>query len=92
MTKLKNSIVTTSTTYLDIVTFPLIAIENIFSLLLLVRYLLSITTLNSYPEIVVKISFLQLHLRKNSYQTWGTPGNLSNFVLCHGSLHSAKNI
>ena len=53
MTKLKNSIVTTSTTYLDIVTFPLIAIENIFSLLLLVR--LSITTLNSYPEIVVKI-------------------------------------
>ena len=57
MTKLNNSIVINSTTYMDIVTLPLIAIENIFSLLLLVRYLLSIAAPNRHSEIVEKIQF-----------------------------------
>ena len=48
MTKSKNSIVTTSTTYLDIVIFPVIAVESIFSLLPLGRYLLPLNTLNRY--------------------------------------------
>ena len=48
MTKSKNSIVTTSTTYLGIVAFPVIVIESMFSLLPLGRYLLPITTLNIY--------------------------------------------
>ena len=52
MTKSKNSIVTISTTYLDIVTFPVIVIESTFSLLHvhvpLGRYLLPLTTLNRY--------------------------------------------
>ena len=50
MTKSKNSLVrsTTSTTYLDIVTFPVIVVESTFSLLSLGRYLLPLTTLNRY--------------------------------------------
>ena len=39
MTKSKNSMVTTNTTYLDIVMFPVIVIENTFYLLHLGRYL-----------------------------------------------------
>ena len=48
MTKSKNSIVTTGTTYLDIVTFPVIVVESTFSLLPMGRYLLPLTTLNRY--------------------------------------------
>ena len=48
MTKSKNSIVTSSTTYLNIVTFPVIVIESTFSLLHMGRYLLPLTTLNGY--------------------------------------------
>ena len=65
MTKSKNSIVTTNATYLDIVVFPVIVVEIIFSLLALGRYLLSLTALNTYtyPGIVIKISFFLLNLR-----------------------------
>ena len=48
MTKSKNSTFTTGTTYLDIVTFPVIGIERTFSLLPLGRYLLPQTTLDRY--------------------------------------------
>ena len=50
LTKSKNSIVTTSTTYLNIVTFPVIVIEGTFSSLPLGRYLLPLTTLNRYQK------------------------------------------
>ena len=94
----KNSIVTTSTTYLGIVTFPVIVIEIIFSLLPLGRYLLLITTQNRYLSrnsskifILAISSEIQLLLLQYSYcQMWGTPGDHSNFVLCHNSLSSVK--
>ena len=89
MTKSKNSIVGTSTTYLGIVTFPVIVIESTFSLIPLGRFLLALTTLNRY---------LSRHSSKNlifttsseniTYQMWGIPGNYSNFVLCHDLLNS----
>ena len=48
MTKSKKSRVTTSNTYLDIVTLPVIVIQSTFSLLPLGGYLLPLTTLNRY--------------------------------------------
>ena len=48
MKKAKKGIVTTSTTYLDIVTFLVIVVESTFSLPPLGRYLLPLATLNRY--------------------------------------------
>ena len=44
-----------STTYLDIVMFPVIVVESTFSLLPLGRYPLPLTTLNRHLSTVVKI-------------------------------------
>ena len=69
MTKSKNSIVTTSTTYLDIAMLPVIVVESTFSLVPLGRYLLSLTTLNRYLSIVVKMKFLLTILFEFSHNT-----------------------
>ena len=49
MTKSKKCTVNTGTTYLDIVTFPVIVIQGTF-LLPLSRHLFPLTTLNRYPD------------------------------------------
>ena len=48
MSKSKND--TTGTTYLDIVTFLVLVVENTLSSLPLGRYLLPVTTLNGFPS------------------------------------------
>ena len=63
--KSKNCTVTRTKTYLATDTLPVVVKESVFPLLPLGRYLLPITTCNRYnPEIVLEISFIQLHLGK----------------------------
>ena len=91
MTKSKNSIVTTSTTYLDKVTFPVIVIESTFSLLLLDRYLLPLTTLNRYLSSHSK-NFIFTTLSENATITRHGVFlvTIPVFVLCHDSLNSVN--
>ena len=73
--KIQNSIITTRTTYLDIVTFLVMVIEITISLLPLGRYLLPLTTWNTcgvFLEIISILCFVTIHwiqwesFRKNS--------------------------
>ena len=80
--KIQNSIVTTSTTYLDIATFPVILIESAFSLLPLCMYL-SIAS-NHIEQNMNSDIFNNIY---NYYQMWGIPNSHSNFVLFITSLY-----
>ena len=87
MTESKNNIVTTSTTYLDIVTFQVIVIESTLALLPLGRYLLLLTILNRYlSRYNNKTSFENVTItRCGIFQV-----TIQFFVLCHDSMNSAK--
>ena len=89
MTKSTYSIVTTGITYLNIVTFLIIVTESTFTVLPLGRYLLPITTMNRYLSWHISKNFIFIISSENIAinQTWGIPGNHSNFVLCHNSLN-----
>ena len=73
MTESKNSIVTTRTTYLDIVTFPVIVIESTFYSLPLGRYLFPLPRLtphsiDTYPDTVHPAGTLVISVKKRAYQ------------------------
>ena len=58
MTKSKRSIVTTGTTYLDIVTFTVIVIQSTISLLGLCMYLLTLFIHTEYPSRDISKNFI----------------------------------
>ena len=92
ITKSKNSVVTTSTTYLDKVTFSVIVVESTFSLLPLGRYLLPLATWNRYLSRHSSKNeiFYYFIWEYNCYQMWSILGDHINFVLCHDSLDSVN--
>ena len=84
--------VITSTTYLERVPLPLIVTENPFSLLILVRYVSPLITLNRYLSrgSCRKLIFYHLIWKYTSLHTWGIPGIHTTFGLCHNLLNSVK--